>query len=32
MVYEVALALTCGLLVGLAAYACPPVKHAPQAR
>jgi MFS family permease len=29
-VYEVALALTCVLLVGLGKYAYPPVKHAPQ--
>jgi predicted MFS family arabinose efflux permease len=30
MVYEVALALTCVLLLGLGKHAYPPVKHAPQ--
>jgi MFS family permease len=30
MVYEVALALTCVLLIGLGKYTYPPVKHAPQ--
>ena len=28
--YEVALALTCVLLIGLGKYAYPPVKHAPK--